>query len=125
MDAPQAAFVEAKLRMAQAKETALADHLRRTIPGITEEQVRLILKHTPIEIRPEDVPRKFPLKAVLAFLYAMGAIAAIRLAAPTSRSEGEALPATALITASGLAAITLATLAIIGGWIYRAPGLLN
>lgn len=121
MDAPQAAYIEAERLVVRAKEEALADHLRRTIPGLSQDRIREIVERTPIEVRPEEVPRKFPLKAALAFLYGIGGMAALirlRPPAPVRRR----LNAGPLILTVGLAAGVLAALAITGGWLYRTPG---
>ncbi len=121
MDAPEAAYIEAERRVIQAKQEALADHLRRTIPVLSEDRIRLIVKQTPIEVRPGEIPRKFPLKTILVFLYAAGGVAALYRFHPVGPVRRR-LTAGPLIMTAGLAAGVLATLAITGGWLYRAPG---
>lgn len=121
MDAPQAAFVEAKRQVVQAKEEALAEHLRRTSPNLSEDRILKIVKRTPIEVRPEEVPRKFPLKAALAFLYAFGGAASLYRSRPPGPGR-RGLTDGALILAVAIAAVVLTALAVTGGWLYRAPG---
>ncbi len=124
LDAPEAAFVEAQHRVAQAKAKALAQHLRRTNPDMTEAQVQRLVQETPIVVRPEEVPRKLPLKAVLALLYGAGGMAALYRAGPCPQVRKTISPEP-VILAIALACGVLAILAASGGWLYGAPGILS
>ncbi|MCF8063073.1 MAG: hypothetical protein K9M82_11190 [Deltaproteobacteria bacterium] len=123
LDAPQAAYTEAKRRIVQARREDLAQHLRDSRPDLTEDRVRQLVERTPVEVRPEEIPRKLPLKLILALLFGAGGLAALHRGTHAPATGGRVptgFPFLAALLAAGIIAVLLTT----GGWIYRSPGLL-
>jgi len=122
LDAPQAAFEEAKRQVVQERREDLARRLRVANPDLTNAQVQRMVEDAPVAVRPEEVPRKLPLKAILALLFGAGGLAALRRGTEASPTGGR-VPARAVVLASALAAGFMGTLFVTGGWIYGSPGL--
>jgi hypothetical protein len=123
LDAPQAAFEQAERRIERDRRAELARRLRRANPDLTNAQVQRLAEDAPVVVRPEEIPRKLPLKAVLVLLFGAGGLAALRRGTEAS-STGGRVPAWAAVLASALAAGFMAALFATGGWIYGSPGLL-
>ncbi len=123
LDAPEAARMEAERRIVRVKLEDLVQHLRRTRPELTDAEIRRIVEQTPVTIRPEEIPRKLPLKPALAILFGVGGLAALLRAGPVSGAEARFGPRF-VVPASALAVGMMGILYATGGWLYRAPGLL-
>lgn len=122
LDAPHAAFHQARQDVLQSKKEALLRRLQRAHPERSEAEVRRLVEETPIRIRPEEVPQKPSLKPVLAVLFGAGGIIAlgrVRLAGCRFIRRLQAGP---ILVSSLLAAAVLAWLAWTGGWVIRPPG---
>lgn len=120
LDAPDAAYRRAKEEVKRSKMAELYERLRESNPQLSDEEVHRLVKQTPIVIHPEEIPKKFPLKLVLALLFTAGALVAIRQAkgGGSLSSLGIGLPAT--LVAVALAGLVIGVLFWTGEWVYRA-----
>jgi hypothetical protein len=123
MDAPRAALEEAKRRIVQDRRAALEERLRRENPDLADTRIRAMVERTPIVVHSEEVPRRLPLKPILALLFGFGGLAALRRG--ESRPAGVRLSPGSVALTAALAAASMALLLGSGGWIYRSPGLLH
>ena len=123
LDAPQAAFMEAKRQIVQDRREELARRLRIANPDLTNARIRRMVERAPVVVRPEEVPRKPPLEVILALLFGAGGLAALRSGTDASSTVGRLSPRPVLLAAA-LAAGFLVVLFSAGGWLYRSPGLL-
>jgi len=117
-DSPTLAHERAVQDIREAKKKAQYETLRAKYPELTNEEVRIMAEKTRIIIRPEEVPKKFPLKPVIAFLYLVGGMLAslnVKEQVPSS-SKQISLQATLFIVV--LAGSLLVYLAWTGGWVY-------
>jgi hypothetical protein len=124
LEAPAAAHRQAVEQALRSKRDALHRRLRELHPQWTEETVQKEVDRTPVAISPDAVPRRFPLKALIAFLYALGGFWALR----RGRQEGTAafrsqgpLTAGRVTLALLWAGAVIGLLAWSGGWLLGAP----
>jgi hypothetical protein len=119
MDAPRADFHRAREEVKKQKTEQLARTLRESHPEWSAEEIRLYMEKEPVTVREHEVPRKFPLKPVIALLFLAGAVLA---AGRPQRSDGGRRPAITPRTVAPavlLSALVLALLMGTGGWVYR------
>ena len=77
VDSPSLAFQRAEDKVRETKKDRVFRKIRESHPELSEAEVRRLVERTPIIIRPDEVPKKFPLKPVIAALYAIGALFAL------------------------------------------------
>ena len=119
IDAPSSAFNRAEKEVRKEKMEDLFRRLRKSYPELSDAEVRQMVNRTPIVIRPDEVPKKFPIKPVIAILYAAGALLALRsVKGDMSFSLVRISPRSMVLTVT-LAGAVLGVLAFTGGWIYR------
>jgi len=119
LDSPTAAYRKAEREVRLVKIMELFNRLRESSPELSEEEVRQLVKKTPVMVKPEEVPQKFPLKPVILFLYFAGAFFALRGVKDTGISSSIRInPKTVFLTVF-LAMAGLCILAWTGGWIFR------
>jgi len=122
LDAPQAAVEQARKEILQSKQEALARRIQREHPELGEDEVGRLVEKTPILIRPEEVPRRPPLKPVLAALFGAGGLLAIRRGGSERTLTRRRLRARSILVSAFLAAGVLVLLGWSGGWVIRSPG---
>jgi hypothetical protein len=94
------------------REERLA-RLRAERPELSEAELRREVERTPIPVRPDEAPAKFPLLPLLAIAFAGGGVAALWRTQPRA-AEPAALPSFRAVAMSlALAALALAGLAAI------------
>ena len=120
LNAPSSAYQRAEKKVKKMKIEALYRNLRETRPELSEAEVRRLVEQTSIVIKPDEVPKKFPLKPVIAILYTAGGLLALRrIKSGMSDSMMRISPQPAIFTVA-LAGAVLGLLAWTGGWIYLA-----
>ena len=118
LDAPLLAYQRAEKGVRESKAEELNRKLRQAHPGLPETEIQRIARRNPIPVRPDEVSTKFPLKPVIAFLYAGGALFALR----TGKREvpempGHIAPESAILVIATASAL-MGLLAWTDGWIY-------
>ncbi|MFH1023082.1 MAG: hypothetical protein V1809_06810 [Planctomycetota bacterium] len=114
-EAPRAARERSVEEARQRKIEAVAAGIRRAHPDFPEDRVRREAATTPVVVRPEEVPSRFPLIPVLALLLAAGGVAALATVKP-----GESVPAASPLRFPSRRTVALATglAALVLGGIY-------
>ena len=118
LDAPSAAYERAREEVMKGKKEALFRRLRESHPELSETEVQRLVERTPIIIRPDEVPKRFPLKPVIAILYAGGALMALRRVKEGPSGSLVRIAPRTTIVAVALAVAVLGVLVWTGGWIY-------
>lgn len=124
MDAPLIAYQRAEKEVRRVKKQLLYRTLRESHPEWTDEEIRRSVEKTPIMVKPEEVPKKFLLKPVIAFLYITGGIVAVLF----KRGPGETFMRISPRSAIWVAVLAGAVLGVLGwteGWIWCMNGALQ
>ncbi|MFH0844471.1 MAG: hypothetical protein V1930_03275 [Pseudomonadota bacterium] len=121
LDAPSRAYEEAEEEIRTVKRDELYRRIRETHPELTEEEVRLWVEKTPIPVHPDEVPHKFPLKPVIAFLYGAGGLFALLGWKGASLEPSGRISKRSVVLMVMVAGAILGLLAWTGGWIWPMP----
>ncbi|MBN2125005.1 MAG: hypothetical protein JW821_11975, partial [Deltaproteobacteria bacterium] len=120
LDSPHLAYRREVRQLLEKKREALIARLRQNRPDLSDEEIRRLVERMPIEATPEEIPRKFPLKPILAALYCLGALGSLfRVPGPGPRGPPRTLKPQEIFPVLACAAALLGTLALSGGWIWR------
>lgn len=121
MDAPRAAAQRAVEEAERQELAALIREVQKRYPGLTDDQARDLIGRLAVQGPPVEVPRKFPLKIVLACLFSMGGLCAVFRPRQPGRDVGEgSLSPRSVLAVTAVAASVLAVLGLTGGWIFRS-----
>ncbi|MBW1804638.1 MAG: M50 family metallopeptidase, partial [Deltaproteobacteria bacterium] len=115
LDSPALAARHAEERIIAMKRDTLFQKLRSTHPEMAIERIKEWVAQTPIAVRPHEVPKKFPLKPVIALLFALGALMAIGRAKKYVDSAPLSLSHETLFWAVFLAAAVIGAIALMDG----------
>ncbi len=119
LDAPSLAYQRAEKEVRDHKRNELHRRLRESHPELSETDVERMVERTPIVVKPHEVPKKFPLKPIIAILYSGGALLALRNVKKSMSSSLVRIDPRFVILAVVLAATALGVLAWTGGWLWR------
>jgi hypothetical protein len=119
LNAPSSAYQHAKKKVKKMKIEALYRNLRENRPELSEAEVRRLVEQTSIVIKPDEVPKKFPLKPVIAILYTAGGLLALRRIKSGMSDSIMRISTQPAIFTVALAGAVLGLLAWTGGWIYQ------
>lgn len=117
-DAATTSYARAEAEVRERKREEAVAQARAEHPELSDEEIRRQVEQTPIVVRPEDVPTKFPLAPAIAALYAMGALAALRRVKPADPDATATVSPKAALIAAALAALVLGALALVNGKVY-------
>jgi hypothetical protein len=120
LDAPLSAYKRAEEEVIKRKVEELFRRLRESHPELSETEIQRLVERTPIVVNPDEVPKKFPLKPVIAILYAAGALMALRGVREGVPDSHPGVDTRSFIMAVALAGAALGALVMTGGWIYRS-----
>lgn len=119
LDTPLLAYQRAEREVRVLKAEKLKRELRKAHPGLSETEIRRIARRTTIVVRPDEVPTRLPLKPVIAFLYAAGALFALKTGKRgVSEMPGHITPESAILVIAAASAL-MGLLAWTDGWIYH------
>jgi hypothetical protein len=117
LDAPILAFQNAQREALKTKVEALYKKFRETHPELSDDEVRRLAEQTPAIVKPDEVPKRFPLPPVIAILYTAGALLALwRTKGVMSGSIIRISPRSAIFSVA-LAGAVLGLLVWTGGWV--------
>jgi hypothetical protein len=77
-DAPTLAYERAEHEVKKSKMEELSKGFRKSYPELSEAEIRNLIQRMQIVVKPEEIPKRFPLKPVIAGLFVLGAVIAIR-----------------------------------------------
>jgi len=77
-NAPLAAYQREATRIIEKKKEELAQRIRAVHPELTEAEIQARVNDTPIHVSRDEVPEKFPMVPVLAILFLLGALTALK-----------------------------------------------
>jgi len=120
LDAPRLAYRQAEERIRELKKKELARKIRESSSELSEDEIRGLVESAEIFVRPEEVPKKFPLKPVLAVFCAGGALFGLRNAKREDLGSPVRISPGSLLLALSLAGTVLGFLLYRDGWIYLA-----
>jgi hypothetical protein len=120
LDSPIRAHMRAEQNIRKEKAEAIYRRYKSARPELTEEEIRVLVEQTPIVVRPEEIPKKFPLKPVIALLFVLGGIGALWRVEPRGGVMRMPLSKKTVVFVVGLALSVLVFLTLTGGWIYRS-----
>lgn len=118
IDTPKLAYLQAQERVRKEKQEALARQLQAAHPDWGEEELRRQIARTPVRVRPDEVPRRFPLMPVLALAQIAGALVALRKGEAGSILSVTLIRPGPILFYLGLATAVLGALIWWGGWIW-------
>lgn len=121
LDSPEAAKEQAVRELKREKAEALYREIRKSRPELTHTQIRDLVAQTPIRVGNEEIPKKIPLKPLLALLFGVGGLFAVFRASYTKPEEGpRELSAPLALPAAALAGAVLLVLGLTDGWLFRS-----
>jgi hypothetical protein len=77
-DAPVVAYQREATKIIEKKKKELAQQIRTGHPELTEDEIQSRVGNTSIHVQPNEVPLKFPMVPVLAFLFLTGGLTALK-----------------------------------------------
>ncbi len=120
LETPRLAYKAAENKIRKQRIHALVKQLRDAHPEWTAEEIQKVVKRTPIVIKPQEVPTKFPLKPVLAVLFAIGGLWALWKTIEVPKAKNLRIDVRSVVLSTLLAAAVIAILAWTGGWLWHA-----
>ncbi|MDP6178508.1 MAG: hypothetical protein QGG48_01295 [Desulfatiglandales bacterium] len=120
LDAPLSAYQRAEEDVRKWKVEELFGNLRESHPQLSKTEIQRLVERTPIVVNPDEVPKKFPLKPVIAILYAAGALLALRGMREGVPDAHPWVDTRSFVIAVALAVAVLGALVMSGGWVYRS-----
>jgi hypothetical protein len=119
LDTPASAQRRAEKEVRKIKREELFGKLRESYPELSKAEVQGLVERIPIVVRPEEIPKKIPLKPVIAVLFLSGALLALWRANEGISDPPGRLSSRSMLTVVALAAAVLLALIWTDGWLYR------
>jgi len=111
-----------QMTVKKVRDDKIKNYLQRLMqknPGMNEMEAKRRAEATQFQVRPEEVPTRFPLIPVLVLLYVAGGVFALgRMPRTSMDSTCFTIPTGVYIGTVLLAGVLLATLHMTGGIIY-------
>ena len=119
LDTPKLAYERAKEEVRMKKRVDLSRIVREIHPEWSEAELQQWLERVPIAVRPEEIPKGFPLVPVLLLFYAGGAVMALRNAGNDFPDGSPRIPLLSVLLAVCTAGAVLGVLLLKEGWIWN------